>query len=82
MNAITRIAVLFSRNSLLIAGVSGALAILLTSIMLSHDVTLTPDGWAYWEGSVSLRYFLELVARRGSDEEKVVANKWLSHYGS
>ncbi len=28
----------------------------ITSVMVVKGVTLTPDSWAYWEGSVSLMY--------------------------
>lgn len=32
----------------------GLLTTLLSLLLLRHGIILTPDGWAYWEGSVSL----------------------------
>jgi hypothetical protein len=42
-----------SRAAILSAG-SAILATLICLLMMRNGVSLTPDGWAYWEGSVSI----------------------------
>ena len=38
------------------AAIGAMLAFAITSVMLWKGITLTPDGWAYWEGSVSMMH--------------------------
>jgi len=42
------------KSNLLAASACGVVAAILTFLMLGIGITVPPDGWAYWEGSVSL----------------------------
>lgn len=42
------------KSNLLAASACGVVAAMLTFLMLGIGITVTPDGWAYWEGSVAL----------------------------
>ncbi len=42
------------KNNLFAASACGLIAAILAFLMLGIGITVPPDGWAYWEGSVSL----------------------------